>query len=121
MLGQDHVRRLLMDTLRHSPADQTELVLTADESALTRFANSEIHQNVAETNAAVRARAAAGNRTGGAVTTRLEPQALARAVETATQIARLQPDNPDFPGLQGPVANQALRPYSETTAGYRPD
>src|SRR5262249_54545766 len=109
------------ETLRRSPAEQTELVLTADESALTRFANSEIHQNVAETNAEVRARAVVGKRTGVAVTNRLEPEALARAVQSATQIARLQPDNPDFPGLQEPVPIQSLRPYSQATAACRPE
>ncbi len=31
-------------------ASEAEILLSADDSALTRFANSEIHQNVAESN-----------------------------------------------------------------------
>jgi len=39
-------------------ADEVEAVISADEARLTRFANSEIHQNVAETNASLNLRVA---------------------------------------------------------------
>jgi predicted Zn-dependent protease len=121
MLGRDHVQRLLEDALRRSPAEQTEIVLTAGDDALTRFANSGIHQNVAETNAEVRVRAVVGKRTGVAVSNRLEPDALAQTLETATAIARLQPENPDFPGLGPPQAVEPVHAYSEATAAYGPE
>src|SRR5687767_353951 len=116
MLGREYVQRLLEDALRQSPAEQTEIVLTAEDSALTRFANSGIHQNVFESDAQVRVRAVVGKRSGVAVSNRLEADTLARAAETATAIARLQPENPDFPGLPEPQPVQGLRPYSEATA-----
>jgi PmbA protein len=121
MLGRDHVQRLLEETLRRSPAEQTEIVLTAGDDALTRFANSGIHQNVAETNAEVRVRAIVGKRTGVAVSNRLEPDALAQTLETATAIARLQPENPDFPGLAPPQAVEPVHAYSEATAASSPE
>jgi PmbA protein len=121
MLGREHVERLLQEALRQSPAEQTEIVLTAEESALTRFANSGIHQNVFESDAQVRVRAVVGQRSGVAVSNRLDAEALARAAETATAIARLQPENPDFPGLPGPQPIDELRPYSEATAAYSPE
>ncbi|HWP29817.1 MAG TPA: TldD/PmbA family protein [Chloroflexota bacterium] len=121
MLGRDQVQRLLEAALRRSPAEQTEIVLMASDSALTRFANSEIHQNVYESNAEVRVRAVVGKRTGVAVSNRLEPDAIARAVETATALARLQPEDPTFPGLPGPQAIEPVQAYSETTATYSPE
>jgi PmbA protein len=121
MLGRDHVQRLLEEALRRSPAEQTEIVLTAGDDALTRFANSGIHQNVAETNAEVRVRAVVGKRTGVAVSNRLEPDALAQTLETATAIARLQPENPDFPGLTPPQPVEPLHAYAEATAAYTPE
>ncbi len=121
MLGRDHVQRLLEDALRRSPAEQTEIVLLAGDEALTRFANSGIHQNVAETNAEVRVRAVVGKRAGVAVSNRLEPDALARTLETATAIARLQPENPDFPGLAPPQPAEPAHAFSETTAAYSPE
>jgi len=121
MLGRDNVQRLLQEALRRSPAEQTEIVLTGGDEALTRFANSGIHQNVAESNAEVRVRAVVGKRAGVAVGNRLEPDALARTVETATAIARLQPENPDFPGLAPPQADAPLHAFAEATAACSPE
>jgi PmbA protein len=119
MLGRDTARRLLEEVIRRSPAEQTEIVLTGGDEALTRFANSGIHQNVAEANAEVRVRAVIGKRVGVAVSNRLEPDALARTVETATAIARLQPENPEFAGLAPPQAVEPVQAHSERTAAYR--
>jgi hypothetical protein len=44
------MHRLLEKVLGYSQAEQTEVVYLGTESALTRFANNFIHQNVAESN-----------------------------------------------------------------------
>src|SRR3954471_8700668 len=103
MLGRERIQALLAETLRQSRADQTEIVLVAHESALTRFANSAIHQNVYESNAEVRVRAVVGRRTGVPVFHSPGPGAPVGPAETAPAIARLQPENPSFPGLPGPA------------------
>ncbi len=121
MLGRERVERVLLDALRGSPADQTEIVLTAEESALTRFANSAIHQNVFEANTEARVRAVVGRRSGAAVSNVLEPEALRRTVENATVLARLQPENPDFPGLPGPMPIEPVDGYREATARFSPE
>src|SRR5438094_3280857 len=121
MLGRERIQALLADILRQSRADQTEIVLVGHESALTRFANSAIHQNVYESNTEVRVRAVVGRRTGVAVCNSLEPATLAGAAETATAIARLQPENPDFPGLPGPVPVEPVAAFRESTAAYTPE
>jgi predicted Zn-dependent protease len=121
MLGRDELQRLLEEAIRRSPAEQTEVVLLASDSALTRFANSGIHQNVAESDAEVRVRAVVGTRSGVAIGNRLDAEALARAAETATAIARLQPENPDFPGLAEPQPIEPVEAYSAATAEYQPE
>ena len=50
----------LEDALRGSPADQTEIVLLADSTDVTRYANSEIHQNVSQRDTRVAVRVAVG-------------------------------------------------------------
>ena len=55
-------------------ATQAEALVTAEQSALTRFANSEIHQNVAETNAQLNLRFVIDQRVGVASTGRLDPE-----------------------------------------------
>ncbi len=55
----------------------------ADDSALTRFANSEIHQNVAETSATVNLRFVLGRRVGVVTTGRTDDDGLIALVEHA--------------------------------------
>ena len=46
MTGEEELKKLTDRALAMSQADQTEVVVIAPQSALTRFANSYIHQNV---------------------------------------------------------------------------
>ena len=109
---ETNVRALLQKVLGYSQADQTEVVYLGTESALTRFANNSIHQNVAESNHELRVRAVAGKRVGVATTNRLDDESLRRVTEQALQIARLQPENPEFVPAPG---------YSEWTARFSPE
>ena len=52
-------------------ASEAEVLVAADDARLTRFANSEIHQNVAETNTAINLRVVVGKRVG--VASAVEP------------------------------------------------
>ena len=83
-------------------ASQAEAVLTTEDAALTRFANSEIHQNVAETNAHLSLRFVIGKRVGVASTGRLDPEGLRAVAETAARIARNVEENDEFSSLPGP-------------------
>ncbi len=121
MLGEKAFRKLADQVLAKSKADQTEVLLQAGDSALTRFANSYIHQNVAESDAAVRLRVVIGRRTGVATTNDLSAEGLERALETAMIVAGLQPENPNLPPMPGPqVVPQAVA-FSEATANASPE
>ena len=99
MLGQEQTQQLLKTILQRSAADQTEVIVLGKDEHLTRYANNVIHQNVSEANVTVTVRVASGRRVGMATTNDLSAAGLERAVETATTVARLQPENPDFPGF----------------------
>jgi predicted Zn-dependent protease len=87
-------------------ATQAEVVFSEGDSALTRFANSEIHQNVAERDAQVSLRFVDGRRVGCAATNRLDDEALRRLADRAGAIARLQPEQEEAVELPepGPIA-----------------
>ncbi len=121
MLGQARIKQITDTILARSTADQTEVVILAGDQALTRFANSTIHQNVYETDAAVRIRVVLGKRIGVAGTNNLSDQALAEALEHALAIARFQPENPDFQSLPGPLPIPTVTAFSEATAGCTPE
>jgi predicted Zn-dependent protease len=95
------------------PADEAEATLLVKDQALTRFANSAIHQNVAQRNAQLAVRAVVDGGLGLAVTNRLDPEGQRWVAERAAAIARLQPPDPEFPGLP------ASRPIRKATTYYK--
>ncbi len=120
MLGEARAKELVNIALRKSRADQTEVVLLAENSCLTRFANSFVHQNVAESNHTITVRAIFGKRMGLATSNRLEPVEIGRTVELACRIAKLQRENQDFISLPGPDGKENRAPglFIEETAKY---
>jgi predicted Zn-dependent protease len=118
---ETNVRALLQKVLGYSKAEQTEVVYLGTESALTRFANNYIHQNVAESNHELRVRAVVGKRIGIATTNRLDDDSLRLVVEQALEIALLQPENPEFHSLPIPEPMLPAPGYSETTARFTPE
>jgi predicted Zn-dependent protease len=122
MLGEKKLRALTDQILSYSTADQTEALVQSEDSSLTRFANSFIHQNVHESSVDVRVRVVNGKRIGVATTNDLSEAGLRKVVASATAIARFQQDNPDFRSLPGPAASYpALTAFSENTAGATPE
>jgi PmbA protein len=123
MLGEKHARTLMEGALAAcKEANQAEVLLFTDDSALTRFANNTIHQNVAERNSSLHVRAVIGTRIGVATTNSLEAQAVRDAAESACTIARFSAENPDFTSLPSPAASIVDVPeaFSEVTAGRTP-
>jgi PmbA protein len=121
MLGETNVKELANQVLALSKADQTEVIVSATESALTRFANSYIHQNVAETDTQVRVRVVYGKKIGVASSNDLSPDALKRTVETARAIAQLQREDPEFKSLPSPQPIQKVDAFIEQTASCTPE
>ncbi|MBI2303811.1 MAG: TldD/PmbA family protein [Chloroflexi bacterium] len=106
--------------LAHSRASQTEVLLFVTDSALTRFANNHIHQNVAERNASLMVRAAVGRRIGVASSNIVAPQGVKDTVERAGELARLAPENPDFISLPPPAPIRSAEAYFPATARFGP-
>jgi PmbA protein len=127
VLGETRIKAIADSILAESTADQTEVVILSGDSYLTRFANSTIHQNVAETDTEVRIRVVLstpegqGARVGVATTNELGHEALARTLDAALEIARLQPRNPDFKSLPGPQPLPEVVAFSESTAACTPE
>ena len=121
MYDEPTIRALLQKVLSYSQAEQTEVLYLATSSALTRFANNFIHQNVAETNHELRVRAVSGKRVGVASTNRLDDESLRRVTAQALEIARLSPENPEFHSLPSPQPIVPASGYNERTANFSPE
>jgi len=81
---------------KYSTADEVEAYFYGGHSALTRFANNVIHQNVAEQNYAVSVRTAFGGRTARASTNKLDDASLKRVVAASESLAKVQQPDPDL-------------------------
>src|SRR5437868_5335165 len=102
MLGEGKIREITDKVLGLSGTDQSEVMFFGDTSALTRFANNYVHQNVDEINTQVNIRLVRGKKIGVASTNDLSDEGLKRAVEHAATITRFQLENPDFKSLPTP-------------------
>jgi predicted Zn-dependent protease len=78
---------------------EAEALVYGGTSALTRFANSFIHQNVAETGASATLRVAVDGKVASSSSNRLDDKGLRALVEETLEIASLQPVDPDWPGV----------------------
>jgi predicted Zn-dependent protease len=121
MLGEPEIRRIAEATLNASRADQTEVEVFWHNSALTRFANNYIHQNVEQTDVDVRVRAVIGQKIGVASTNELSPESLQRVAARAYEIAQHQRENEDFRSLPRPQPVSPVEAWIESTARCGPE
>ncbi|HET8659540.1 MAG TPA: metallopeptidase TldD-related protein [Micromonosporaceae bacterium] len=99
---------------------QAEVVVATTHQALTRFANSFIHQNVADTETTVRLRVHVDGRTAGGATTLADAAGLRGLVERTLAAAALCPPDPGWPGLAGPAPLAGAAEVDETVLAATP-
>jgi predicted Zn-dependent protease len=101
---------------------EAEVVVTSGVSALTRFANSFIHQNVAEETSHVLLRVALdGHVASVSFDGPPSVEHLGRLADDAIEAARAQPPDPDWPALTPRTAGLSVEHWDEATAVASPD
>ena len=102
----DDVMSLIDEVIELSAADATEVIVGGGRSALTRFANNELHQSVEETWPHVRVRVAnesgSGARVAAASTDRVDREGIEAVVEAAQRLARHAEPTDDWLGMAMP-------------------
>src|SRR5712691_5710567 len=96
MLTHDQAANIFSRINKLSTADEVEALFYGGRSALTRFANNVIHQNVAEENYGVSVRTVFGGRTARASTNKLDDESLQRVVRASEDFAKVQHPDPDL-------------------------
>lgn len=102
-------------------AEEAEVLLYATSSALTRYSNSAIHQNVAEDNVLVSFRLVNSGRTGCASTNKLDDASLRATIERASAFSAARKADPNWPGLPEPKPVKRLQRHYESTAFFGPE
>jgi predicted Zn-dependent protease len=122
MLTKNQSADILARLKKFSGADEVEATFYGGRTALTRFANNVIHQNVAEENVVVSVRTVFAGRTARASTNKLDDESLKRVVEASEALAKVQHPDPDLLPMPAsgasPAAPQKLpsRHFAATAA-----
>src|SRR5271169_3426865 len=102
-----------------STADEVEVLFSGGISALTRFANNTIHQNVEDENHIVSVRTAFGGRTARATTNKFDDDGLRRVLESSETLAKVQ--HPDSELLPMPDSREAAGIALRLRSGQAPE
>ena len=113
MMGRESCLRLLKRIVQESPADQTEALLLTEDSYLTRFTQSTIHQHVAERNGTAILRVILGRRIAVVTTNVLKPSSLKGSLQTAISLAKMQHPNEEFKSLPEPKAIPEVNTFAK--------
>lgn len=97
-----------------------EVMLTASDSALTRFSNNAIHQNVSEKTHALSVRVLIDGRTARASTNRLDENSIRDVVEQAIAITRAQEPDPELLPLAEAASYIPVNRFFQSTAEATP-
>ena len=110
MLTKDQAAKIFEKLKKHSTADEVEALIYGGKSALTRFANNTIHQNVAEEGYSVSVRAAFDGRTARATTNKFDEESLKRVVQASESLAKVQHPDSDLLPMPGAGESPATTP-----------
>ena len=111
MVTRDRAADIFNRIKNLSTADEIEVLFSGGRSALTRFANNVIHQNVEEENHVVSLRSVFGGRTARAFTNKFDDESLRRVVASSESLAKVQHPDPDLLSL--PTSQEADRERPE--------
>ncbi|UCE96518.1 MAG: TldD/PmbA family protein [Candidatus Bathyarchaeota archaeon] len=104
--------------------DQAQVATFLVDSALTRYANSQIHQNVASKRGGASIKVVVKKQVGTARVNSLEKRQIEDAVKNAVRIAEVTPPNEDFKSLPNPSSWTPIkgtfdRKTAECTPNFR--
>ena len=105
---------------RVGPGVEAEVTVTAGTDALTRFATSFIHQNVADAVQRIHLRVALDGRVAESTVNQTHDDGIDRLARSAIDAARLRPVDPAWPGLAPPAPGESIDHWDDATATAEP-
>jgi PmbA protein len=112
-IGRAACERLADAAFQGAAGNEVEVVVTRAAEGLTRFANSQIHQNVWRDDIAVSVRVVASGGRAGVINVHTDdPAQVSAAAAQAAALAGVAPEDPEFPGLAeaAPIAEVPVDP-----------
>ena len=107
------VTTAILKAVKKYTVTEAETVVWHGEEALTRFANSMIHQSVNLEDVLIHVRLVVGKKIGVARTNRIDAKGIMEVVKNAYDLAMLQQDDPDFISLPQKASYESVDVHYE--------
>jgi predicted Zn-dependent protease len=119
--SQDEALSLIEATIKQSRAEGVFVSLSASESALSRFSENQIGQNISKNSFNLTVTSYFGKRSASASTTELDSEAIAQTLRRSEDLARFAPEDPEWVPLLPPQTyEQRLPAFDLVTANFSP-
>jgi len=112
LISQSEALALIDFAIARSTADGIFISLSASETALSRFSENQISQNVRKNTFSLTVTSYFGKRSASASTTEIEREAIALTVKRAEDLAQIAPEDPEW------IELLAKQTYSERTPAF---
>jgi len=101
-LSEDEALTLIDSVIKQSEAEGVFVNLKSNESALTRFSENQISQNISKNRFELKITSYFGKSSATASTTELDPEAITDTIRRAEDLAKFAPEDPEWVGLLPP-------------------
>ncbi|MGK7915846.1 MAG: TldD/PmbA family protein [Prochloraceae cyanobacterium] len=121
LLSQDEALSLLESVIKQSEAEGVFVSLNSSQSALSRFSENQISQNISKNRFNLTITSYFGKRSASAGTTELDPEAISQTIRRSEELARFAPEDPEWVPLLEPQAYEQRTPaFDLATATLSP-
>ena len=121
LISQSEALALIDFAIAKSTADGVFISLSASETALSRFSENQISQNVRKNTFSLTVTSYFGKRSASASTTELDRDAIALTIKRAEDLASIAPEDPEWVELLPPQTYQDRQPaFDRATAILSP-
>ena len=120
MIGKEKIVKLLKEVIYRSNIKNAEALFIGAENGLTRYANSYIHQNVAEQDSRIFFKVVIDQKIGVSSTNYLNSESLSSSLNEAAEIAERARPNPYFKAFAKPAKYQRLNTFDMNTSKVTP-
>ncbi len=121
LISEEEALSLIELVIQQSQAEGVFVSLDAEESALSRFSENQISQNINKNRFSLTVTSYFGRRSASASTTELDREAIAQAVKRSEALARFAPEDPEWVELLSPQTYEQRTPaFDRPTAELSP-
>lgn len=121
MLTESELKELGDKALSYAAGYSVEVMVDSGDSALTRFSENIITQNVSSHGAGITVRLLKDGKMGKASTGNISDNGIKRCVKTAESALKVAEEDPDLSPLPGPQEYQTIDNYHPITLKASPD